>query len=202
MPHRQVATFDAILLDRDGVINRERSDYVKSWEEFEFLPGALLALKRLAAYPWPIIVITNQSAVGRELISEADLVAIHARMIEAVYQAGGRIDAIFACPHRPEDHCDCRKPRPGLLLQAAQSFQAELRRCIFIGNALTDYQAAAAVNCPTILVNSGEIDAYTNVYSYVYQGRQAQPPVLTLPDLLSAVATIIDAIEEQSKVGN
>lgn len=194
MPHRRVATFDAILLDRDGVINRERREYVKSWEEFEFLPGALLALKRLAAYPWPIIVITNQSAVGRQLISEADLVAIHAKFIEAVYQAGGRIDAIFACPHRPEDQCNCRKPQPGLLIQAAQAFRLDLMRCIFIGDSLTDYQAAAAVNCPTILVNSGEIN--------VRQGRQAQPPVLTLSDLLSAVATIIDAVEEQSKVGN
>jgi histidinol-phosphate phosphatase family protein len=145
---------DAIFLDRDGVLNRERKDYVKSWHEFEWLPGALDALKLLATASWPIVLITNQSAIGRHFVSEGDVEAIHAKLVEEVARVGGRIDAIFVCPHHPDEGCACRKPKPGLLLQAAQTFQLNLERCFFIGDSITDYQAAAQVNCQMILVKS------------------------------------------------
>lgn len=182
----------AIFLDRDGVINRERKDYVKSWDEFEFLPGALLALEQLSAYSWPILVITNQSAINRNIVSEDEIAEIHRRFTESVSAAGGRIDGIFVCPHRPDEACGCRKPRPGLLTQAAQRFQLNLTQCIFIGDSLTDYQAAVAVNCPAILVHS----EYQNAGRWL-EG-EFQVPIL--PDLLSAVMTILDSSIEQAKI--
>lgn len=145
----------AILLDRDGVINRERADYVKSWEEFELLPNALYALGRLSALGIPIIVITNQSAIGRGLVSSATVDTIHSRLQQLVRASGGHIDAFYICPHHPQDNCACRKPKPGLFLQAAADFDLDLAACLIVGDSLTDYQAAEAVGCPTILVASG-----------------------------------------------
>lgn len=145
----------AILLDRDGVINRERADYVKCWEELDILPGALAALRRLAAVPVPICVVTNQSAIGRKLVAAQTVDAIHRRLAARVAAQGGRIDAFFVCPHHPDAGCACRKPQPGLLLQAAQRFGLDLRRCILVGDSFTDHLAAAAVHCPSILVQSG-----------------------------------------------
>ena len=144
-----------ILLDRDGVINRERSDYVKHWDEFEFLPGALEALRRLTTLDWPILVITNQSAIGRGLVTEGAVADIHQRMITAVAAAGGRIDDVFVCPHRPDAGCACRKPRPGLLHRAAREFQLDLARCYLVGDAPTDLEAARSAGCQPIMVLTG-----------------------------------------------
>ncbi|MEZ4867743.1 MAG: HAD-IIIA family hydrolase [Caldilineaceae bacterium] len=145
----------AILLDRDGVINHERAGYVKSWQEFEFLPGALSALQRLATLNVPILVITNQSAIGRGIVPLERVTAIHEQLHKAVTDTGGRIDAFFVCPHHPADGCFCRKPKPGLLLQAAQQFGFMLEQAIFIGDAITDFEAANAAGCQAILVQSG-----------------------------------------------
>jgi len=147
--------FQAVFLDRDGVINRERADYVKSWEEFEFLPGVLPALQRLATLNAPILVISNQSAIGRGLVTDATVNAIHQAAQAKIVAAGGRIDGFFVCPHRPEEACACRKPKPGLLFQAAKQFALDLSQCVFIGDALTDFQAAEAAGCQCILVESG-----------------------------------------------
>lgn len=145
----------AILLDRDGVINRERADYVKCWEEVEILPGALAALGRLAALPIPICVITNQSAIGRGVITRQTVDEIHRRLTQLITAHSGRIDAFFVCPHRPDEACICRKPKPGLLLQAAHRFSLDLSQCIMVGDSLTDHLAAAAVHCPSLLVQTG-----------------------------------------------
>ncbi|MFQ5610861.1 MAG: D-glycero-beta-D-manno-heptose 1,7-bisphosphate 7-phosphatase [Anaerolineae bacterium] len=145
----------AVFLDRDGVINYNRDDYVKRWAEFRFLPGALAALRRLAASPFQIVVVTNQSALGRGLLDPAGLECIHARMSRAVLAAGGRIDRIFYCPHRPEDGCACRKPRPGLLEQAARALNIDLARSYLVGDALSDIQAAQAAGCLPLLVLTG-----------------------------------------------
>ena len=147
--------FQAVFLDRDGVINRERADYVKSWEEFEFLPGVLPALQRLATLNSPILVISNQSAIGRGLVTSATVNAIHQAAQAKIAAAGGRIDGFFVCPHRPEEACACRKPKPGLLFQAAKRFALDLSQSVFIGDALTDFQAAEAAGCQSILVESG-----------------------------------------------
>jgi len=145
----------AILLDRDGVINRERVDYVKCWEEMEILPGALAALRLLAGLSIPICVLTNQSAIGRRIVSAQTVHELHTRLAALVAAHGGRLDAFFVCPHRPDEGCTCRKPKPGLLLQAAQRFGLDLTRCVFVGDSDTDRMAAMAVGCPSILVQTG-----------------------------------------------
>lgn len=145
----------AVFVDRDGVINRNRDDYVKSWGEFEFLPGALDGLRRLAALDARVIVITNQSIINRGLAPRAVVDDINARMTRAVSLAGGRIDAVFVCPHRPDEVCDCRKPKPGLLLQAAARFDLDLAQCILIGDNETDVRAARAAGCAPVLVRTG-----------------------------------------------
>ncbi len=145
----------AIFLDRDGVINHNRADYVKSWDEFIFLPGALSALRRLTALDWPIIVITNQSAVGRGLVTSRTIEIIHANMVRAITRAGGRITDVRYCPHHPDDGCACRKPRPGLLLAAARYWNIDLSASYFVGDAMTDILAAQAVGVQPILVQTG-----------------------------------------------
>jgi D-glycero-D-manno-heptose 1,7-bisphosphate phosphatase len=145
----------AIFLDRDGVICYNRQNYVKGWEEFAFLPGALDALRRLAQLDYATIVISNQSAIGRGLMAKETAAEINRRMQEEISQHGGRIDSVFTCPHRPEEHCDCRKPLPGLILQAARQSRLDLEHSLFIGDALTDMQAALAAGCRPVLVLTG-----------------------------------------------
>ncbi len=145
----------AIFLDRDGVINVNRSDHVKSWAEFEFLPGALDALRSLTQLSWPIVVVSNQAIIGRGYVSRETVDEIHARMREAVRSAGGRIDDVFYCPHRPEEHCECRKPSPGLLRIAARTLGLDLSRSFFVGDAESDVLAARGVGCRPILVKTG-----------------------------------------------
>jgi D-glycero-D-manno-heptose 1,7-bisphosphate phosphatase len=145
----------AIFLDRDGVINQDRSDYVKSWAEFEFLPGVLEALRCLAASPYTVVIVTNQSGIGRGLVAKESIEAIHFRMLQIIRRAGGRVDAIYYCPHHPNDSCACRKPRPGLLIQAANDLNLDLARSWFVGNNQTDLEAALAAGVEPVLVRSG-----------------------------------------------
>lgn len=142
-----------VFLDRDGVINRRLvGDYVKSWEEFEFLPGVLGALKRLADAGRNVILISNQSGIGRGLMRQEDLDAVHNKMKRRVEEAGGKIGRIYVCPHHPDDNCSCRKPQPGLLLQAAREFNIKLSECFFVGDSSTDIEAGNNVGCLTIRV--------------------------------------------------
>lgn len=176
----------AVLLDRDGVINRERADYVKSWEEFEVLPGVLTALRRLSFLGVPILVITNQSAIGRGLVSLEMVKEIHSRLQELVNVMGGRIDGFYICPHHPADGCGCRKPKAGLLLQAAAEFNFELSASIFVGDSITDYQAALAVGCPSLLVASGRQAAQLESMSV------SNSALILVPDLAAAVSVLLD----------
>ncbi|MEZ4672708.1 MAG: D-glycero-beta-D-manno-heptose 1,7-bisphosphate 7-phosphatase [Caldilineaceae bacterium] len=186
-----------ILLDRDGVINRERADYVKSWDEFEFLPGVLAAIQRLATLSIPIVVITNQSVIGRGIVNRTAIDAIHQRAQIEIAAAGGRIDAVFLCPHHPSARCDCRKPQPGLLYQAADQFALNLADTIFIGDSITDYQAAETAGCQSILVRSGrQGEKLPTLIAQEQQsarliGRPAsQPPLVA--DLSAAVELILE----------
>lgn len=145
----------AVFLDRDGVINRDRRDYVKSWEEFEFLPGVPEAFRLLAPGPHRIVVVSNQSAIGRGLVSREAVDEIHARMIEAVRAGGGRIDAVYYCPHLPEADCPCRKPRPGLLLRAARELGIDLPGSWLIGDDVRDLESAVAAGVRPVLVRTG-----------------------------------------------
>ena len=174
----------AILLDRDGVINQERVDYVKSWAELQLLPGVLPALRRLATLPNPIVVITNQSAIGRGLVEPETVAAIHDQLTQTVITAGGRLDGFFVCPHHPAAGCACRKPKPGLLQQAAQRFNFDLTQAVFIGDALTDFEAARAAGCRAILVKSGRQGA---TLADALPGPAA-PPIVA--DLAAAVALL------------
>ena len=134
----------AIFLDRDGVIIKNRSSYVRSWADVEIFPQALSALARINKSPFKIVVITNQSGVGRGLIPLKVAEEINKRLATAVEIAGGRIDGTFMCTHAPEDACICRKPRPGLLLQAARELSIDLGQSIMIGDALSDLKAGKA----------------------------------------------------------
>ena len=143
----------AVFLDRDGVINRDRPDFVKSWEEFEFLPHSLEALAVLSQTPYKIVVITNQSGVGRGLLTQRTLEQMHARMIDCVRSGGGRIDAIYYCPHAPSVGCDCRKPAYGLFLKAARDLDINLTLSWAIGDSHRDAQAANRAGVQGILLN-------------------------------------------------
>ncbi len=145
----------AIFIDRDGVINRDRPDYVKSWAEFEFLPGVLNALRRLSVSPYTIVIVSNQSAIGRGLVTEETVEEIHFNMIQVIRKSGGRLDSIYFCPHTPDDGCDCRKPYPGLLLRAADDLNLDLPKSWFIGDSLRDLEAAIAVGVHPVLVRTG-----------------------------------------------
>lgn len=145
----------AVFLDRDGVLNENRADHVRTWEQVVFLPGVFQAMQRLAGSPFVVVVVTNQSAVGRGLMSVQTLAAINRGIVQQVQQAGGRIDALYACPHGPDAGCPCRKPRPGMLLQAAQDLTIDLERSYLVGDAVSDIEAGLAALCRPILVRTG-----------------------------------------------
>jgi D-glycero-D-manno-heptose 1,7-bisphosphate phosphatase len=145
----------AVFLDRDGVLNENRADYVRSWEQVVILPGVFEAMQRLAASPFVVVVVTNQSAVGRGLLTLETLAAINQGIVDAVQHAGGRIDGVYACPHTPEDGCPCRKPLPGMLLQAARDLDIDLSRSYLVGDAVSDMQAAVAAGSRPMLVRTG-----------------------------------------------
>lgn len=145
-----------IILDRDGTINRDSDDYIKSAEEWQPLPGALEAIARLSQAGWHLVIASNQSGLGRGLFDVATLNQIHDKMNKMLAVAGGRIDAIFYCPHVPQDQCGCRKPLSGLFEQIGERFGAQLDQVNAVGDTLRDAQAAAAVGCRTHLVCTGK----------------------------------------------
>jgi D-glycero-D-manno-heptose 1,7-bisphosphate phosphatase len=170
----------AVFLDRDGVINRERSDYVRSWSEFEFLPQALPALAALNWAGATVVVVTNQSVVGRGLISEQQLARIHDRMRSEISAAGGDIDAVYVCIHTPAAGCPCRKPRTALFESAAADLGIDLRESVMVGDALTDVQAARAVGCRPVLVGDSR-PGLPNDVMVVEDLAQAVERIIRLP---------------------
>ena len=145
-----------VFLDRDGVINKNLdNDYVKKWNEFEFLPRAKEAIKALTDANWDIIVISNQAGVGKGIMSAQVVEEINARMIKQIEDHGGKVKAVYYCPHRPDEDCECRKPKPGMLRRAANKFGIELSSSYLIGDNITDIQAGAQMGCTTILVKTG-----------------------------------------------
>jgi D-glycero-D-manno-heptose 1,7-bisphosphate phosphatase len=142
----------AIFLDRDGVIIENRPNYVRSWAEVEIIDGALTALARLKDSPYKIVIITNQAGIGRGFLTRRAVDAINERLRQEICSANGRIDGIFICPHKPEDVCNCRKPRPGLILLAAQGLDIDLGGSILIGDNLSDIQAGQAAGVGQIML--------------------------------------------------
>lgn len=146
----------ALLLDRDGVIMANRKEYVRSVDHVEIFEQALKAMARAARSDYVIIIVTNQSAVGRGLITLETAQRINYNLVHRIEKSGGRVDGVYMCPHAPEDDCPCRKPRPGLILQAAREHHLDLHRSIMIGDALTDLQAGQAAGVGTnALLRSG-----------------------------------------------
>jgi D-glycero-D-manno-heptose 1,7-bisphosphate phosphatase len=180
------AAAPVVFVDRDGVINRNRSDYVKSWAEFRFLPGSLRALAALNASGYRVIVVTNQSAVNRGLMGVEDLDEIHGRMGEIVAANGGRIEAILYCPHRPDEGCGCRKPRPGLFRRAASELRVDLAAAYYIGDSLSDVDAARAAGVRPILVWSGR-----GLRAFLSREARARPAYRVARSLPRAVALVL-----------
>ena len=145
-----------IILDRDGVINHDSDAYIKSPEEWRPLPGSLEAIARLTKAGFRVVVATNQSGVGRGLFDLATLARIHAKMHQAVNQAGGHLDAIFFCPHPSDAQCHCRKPAPGMLEEILRRFEVEASSVTMVGDALRDLQAADTAGVRPILVLTGK----------------------------------------------
>ncbi len=145
-----------VILDRDGVINFDSDQYIKSPEEWRPIPGSVEAIARLTQAGYRVVVATNQSGLGRGLFDMATLAAIHDKMHRTVAQAGGRIDAIFYCPHAADSTCQCRKPNPGMLVAIGERFNTSLEGVPAVGDSLRDLQAAVAVKARPILVLTGK----------------------------------------------
>jgi histidinol-phosphate phosphatase family protein len=145
-----------IFLDRDGVINIDSPQYIKKESEFEFIPGSPQAIALLNQYGFNVIVITNQSIIGRKMASREALDAIFKKMKKGVQKAGGRIKDVFFCPHTPEDNCACRKPEPGLILKACKQYNIDLEHSCMVGDSAKDIECALNAGCKeTILVQTG-----------------------------------------------
>ena len=145
----------AVFLDRDGVICENRADHVTSWRNFRFLPGVLPALAMLAQTEFGVVVVTNQAIINRGLVTPGTVDDIHRRMLHTVQGAGGRVDRVSVCPHRPDEYCACRKPQPGMILRAAAELDIDLARSYMIGDATTDMEAGLAAGCSCFMVMTG-----------------------------------------------
>ena len=145
-----------VFLDRDGVINLDSSDYITSWSEFKFIPRSIEAIKALTFKGFNVIVITNQSVINRNMVSGKGLEHIHASMKNEVKSKGGLIKDIFFCPHIPEDNCDCRKPKPGLIFQAQKAYSIDLKDAVMVGDSAKDIECARNAGCgKAVLVKTG-----------------------------------------------
>ena len=176
----------AVLLDRDGVINEDRPGYVTRWEEFRFLPGALDAMATLRAAGVRLAVITNQSAVGRGLLSPQTLDEIHRRMLTHCAAADIAIQGVFACQHVPWEGCSCRKPRPDLLLQAMAALDERPQSCVAIGDSVEDLLAAQAAGVPFVLVRTGRGEQALH-----HPASRLYPPILVARDLRAAAYVLL-----------
>jgi len=153
-----------IILDRDGTINEDSVEYIKSPSEWQPLPGALEAIARLNHAGWHVVVATNQSGLGRGLFDVAALNAMHAKMNTMLAAVGGRVDAIFYCPHAPDEGCRCRKPEPGLFEQIGERYGVDLTTVIAVGDTPRDLVAAKRAGCESHLVLTGK--------AFVYRDKQ------------------------------
>ena len=175
-----------VILDRDGVINVDSDQFIKSPEEWKPIPGSLEAISRFNQAGYRVIVATHQSGVGRGLFDMAALNNIHRKMHDAAFHVGGRIDAIFFCPHAAEDHCGCRKPKTGMYVDISQRFNMSLQNVPAIGDSLRDLQAASMVGAQPVLVLTGK-GALTK------EGNDLPKDTLIYADLLDAAKHILAA---------
>jgi D-glycero-D-manno-heptose 1,7-bisphosphate phosphatase len=147
---------NCVFLDRDGVINKDSPDYVKRWSEFEFIPESIEAIRLLTEQNFTVIVITNQSIINRKMATPDDLEFTHSMMKKAVKEGGGEIKDIFFCPHKPEDGCLCRKPEPGLIIEALKKYRIKAYNSVMVGDSSRDIECAKRAGCRyAVLVKTG-----------------------------------------------
>ncbi len=144
-----------VILDRDGVINRDSDEFIKSPDEWEPLKGSLEAMARLSQAGYEVVVLTNQSGVGRKLLSADQLGQIHGRMIEHLRQLGGQVQTILFCPHHPDDGCECRKPKPGMYIELGNRLGINFNGVFSVGDSIRDLQAAKIAGATPVLVKTG-----------------------------------------------
>ncbi|MFP5419273.1 MAG: D-glycero-beta-D-manno-heptose 1,7-bisphosphate 7-phosphatase [Gammaproteobacteria bacterium] len=176
-----------VILDRDGVINYGSAQFIKTPDEWKPIPGSLEAIARLTREGWRVVVATNQSGLARGLFEMATLNAIHAKMHKAVTQAGGRIEAVFYCPHAAEMNCECRKPKDGLFKEIAARYGSDLRNVPSIGDSMRDLQAALNVGAQPLLVRTGKGEK-----TLLDKALPASVPVFA--DLSEAVEYVMTAV--------
>lgn len=170
------------------MIIQNKENYVRSWDDVEIFPEALQALSEISHQPYEIIIVTNQSAVGRGLISIKTAREINRRLVQEIEDAGGRVDAVYMCPHKPSDNCRCRKPEPGLLLQAAEDRTLHMEQAVMIGDAISDLQAGLAAGVQTValvLTGRGESEALSSE-------AQALQPFPMFDDLSHALKVLLN----------
>lgn len=175
-----------VVLDRDGVVNRDSDQYIKSPEEWLPIPGSLEAIARLNHAGFRVVIATNQSGVGRGLLDFATLTAIHDRMHRALAQVGGRIDAVFFCPHTADARCECRKPKAGMLIEIGRRFGVDMAGVPMIGDGLRDLQAAQTVGALPVLVLTGKGERTLREGGF-------PPHTLIFPDLAFAASALLAA---------
>lgn len=185
-----------VILGRDGTINHYRDDHVKSTEELQPLPGALEAVARLNHAGWHTVMATNQPGIGRGLLDMTSLNAVHMRLNQLLAEKGGRLDAVFFCPHAPEEGCACRKPLPGLIEQIGERFGVDLPTVHMVGASLRDLQTAQAAGCRPHLVRSDRLDALDEAQ---LAALVAQVPGTRVHDNLSAFAEFLIQQERRAR---
>lgn len=173
-----------VVLDRDGVINVDSRDYIKSAQEWQALPGSLDAIGRLYRGGYRVVVVTNQAGIARGKLNAETLAAIHQKMLAHLSQYGGVIEAIFFCPHAPEDNCACRKPKPGLLKELSRRLRTPMHGVPCIGDKLSDLEAARAVGATPILVCTGHGQAHVDA-------KEVPPGVTVYADLRAAADALL-----------
>jgi D-glycero-D-manno-heptose 1,7-bisphosphate phosphatase len=183
----------AIFLDRDGVICENRSDHVKTWDEFQFLPRVIDSLAALSRLDLPVIVVSNQAAINRGFVSANTVEDIHRRMVAEIEAGGGRIDRVMYCPHRSDENCDCRKPQPGMLRQIAAEMDIDLTQSYLIGDAATDIMAGNRAGCRNFLVLTGR--GFKQVVPAL---QQAKGRFTIVRDLMDAAITIVEVEAKMS----
>ena len=175
-----------VIMDRDGVINFDSKEYIKSPKEWNPIPHSLNAITRLNHAGHQVVVATNQSGVGRGYYTLATLEAIHQKMKDELLVIGGHVDGVYFCPHTPDDGCECRKPKPGMLFEIGKDFNTDLKQAYFIGDSLRDIQAAQRAGTLPILVRTGKGETMLKKHKAVFR----EVPVYA--DLGEVVGAIIE----------
>lgn len=175
-----------IIIDRDGVINHDSDAYIKSEEEWQPIDGSLEAIARLNHGGYTVVVASNQSGLARGYFDIETLSAMHRKMDEMLSKVGGQVDAIFYCPHGPDDGCSCRKPKPGMLLDIGQRFNVSLKDVVFIGDSISDIKAASNANAKSMLVRTGK-----GVKAEKILHAEGKSDIPVYDDLATAVTAIL-----------